>query len=572
MQRDLSGRPIEHAMLIEALDRSYLHSLRDLSFDVLPEESSTRLGIKSIPARKMPRGLAELSKLNISSIPRSPSQQRLSITHTTDATAAPIPRSPVGWHNHSPTSSSFDPSAHRPDDLAEREERLFWSYRFKTIKAELQAEVETSIDDVIQSGLLHCSIQEIEQIVENLNGGENEDLIPARLVHALREVKTNEIRLTKLMKEAKKGVRMIPATSNTSIGLAISYAGNPEEKSYRTSEESQRYTDGSDAEGLEEVEKIDGIAAATRQEEYRYRGRDQFDDEDTENSASEYDSEEQDRLEDEETATEEEDERYLRHQTHYKGNDDGFRDGVAAVRTNRVQLSPQIRQSPRLEQQLPTRVQPSPRSQASPRIMKDAPRIVGAASPRIKDSQRLKDSPRLQQQQHQQLLSSSAMQREAANQSQRYGAYYRPCGTSPALSGNSPRVGAGSASTSSPNAQSQIKLATAATNLTSSPNHLALATQMRRERQASHSSPNLSTRASPALNAQESVSISMSRSMTSPRERERRVRMPSCSPRYEEGARERENVKEKEEITPSPSLETVFTVQRAQRVPLNPRR
>lgn len=605
LQRDSQGSPAEHALLVEALDRSYIQSLRDVSFSAVNEEVKGRSRSGSLSASRARTG--NLSNINTSgtinktqdpaSIPRSPSQQLFKPNFTSD-NQREMPHTPSGCHQE-PSSPSLENSmsarnTHRPDDIAEREERAFWSYRFKQVKDELNIS-DSLIEDIINSGLLHCPIEQIEQIISNLNGnGDVGDgqMVPVGLVNALREIKSNERKLKEVMKEARKGVRMIPSSSNTSVGLAITYddrshvsaSGGGRQTQHRLSEESQIYTeeDDDDQEGFEEEDsrqyEVDENIPYQRECDSRedYRDHRQLQDsEDSEAiSESEYDSEDHDG------------QSYASYdETEEEEDEVDYRAPARRVLYNDKNSPRQPAETNYTKTARPKRISQSPRAQAPPK----APAAV--VKPAMRSSPRAPAVP-----------SSSSMQRDQqhvtssspslSSTQHRYGAYYQPTAqsvSSPSIATSTPKMASqspafattpSSAYRSSPiitynspkPASSVTSMNTptlASSNSMTTPNHFALASQMRRERQASihHSSSlnlNSSASASPKLNAKREIQKRRSR------ERMHLQHQPHPQPRHHQDTMMAMDTKKgkQNDMTSSPSLETVFIVQRAQRVPV----
>lgn len=575
LNRDLHGRSVEQAQLLEALDRSYVHSLKEVTFSAPPasEQPKARSRSGTISARKgqtinlsIKTGMRRSE--DASSLPRSPSQQRFKPTSTCDPQSynyarEPAPHTPLGWQD--PNSPTFDASSHRPDDIAEREERQFWSYRYKKVKNELK-EHESFIDIIINSGLLHCSIDEIELIYSNLNGdtsqeggNEHEGMMPLTLVYALREIKGNERRLKEVMKEAKKGVRMISGASNKSVGLAISYSRDStqeEEDQYydlrqmqhRTSEDSQTCIETGDDETFEDIryeeddeDVMDHHTRIARQYEYRDR--------DEEISESEYDTEDQDQRDYE--SEEEEALRSVRQPRHAFDQSNDRRHYYQPTQVARTRPT----HSPRLQQQKSTtNVSKSPVARSSPR----APPPSSASMTR--------DTP----------------SRSSGTSSQhRYGTYYRPTnGSSPAMVHSTPKMTSSSAlvttlssgscrsspSLNSPKPTSIFSSSPRPTMSTpSTPNHFALASQMRRERQNSTFHQVYSS--NPLESARNSPNIIDGVRQDPLQRRRSKEKMRNGTQQQQQREYSKQGRKESE-IKKSESMETVFVVQRAQRVPI----
>jgi hypothetical protein len=567
LDHDLHGRSADHAHLLEALDRSYLHSLKDIIFSAPPAHGQPRTRSRSgtVSARKGQGSNLSIKTSNCrsedsSSLPRSPSQQRFKPTITSDphcynGAMEPAPRTPVGWQDTD--APAFDASSRRPDDTAEREERHFWSYRYKKIKNELK-DYELFIDDVINSGLLHCPIEEIELINANLNsdasqegGNEQKAMMPLTLLRALREIKGNGRRLKDVMKEAKKGVRMISGSSNKSVGLAISYSRDTtqeEENQYynlrqarhRMSESLQTHSDDEENETFEDMRYeeddenvIDRDSRVARQYDYRDR------DEDI--SGSEYDTEDQDQPD---YDSEEEVLRPVRQSRNGSDRSNDRRHQYQPMQAVKTRPS----HSPHLQQRSAATVSKSPIARSSPR------------APPLSSRCMTRDTPSVS--------SSSTSQ-------YRYGTYYRPSNvSSPGMSQSTPKITSSpavaltsSAGTYRPSPllnSPKPTLSSSPRPTTSSPttpNHLALASQMRRERQASSShaySP------SPVDTARFSPNTTHGHRKEQIQSRRSKEKLGNDSQSQQDSKQGRKE----SEMKSSESMETVFVVQRAQRVPI----
>lgn len=235
----LASSPLD---IRSGLQQSYLRSLQNMRFQdqakdagsqnaaTITKRSASRLSVAKTVMQRGSSDMVHNSKTTAShTIPRSPSQQQFpaSIVDGDNADSY-LPTTPSGWEVE---NDYFDHDVarsppYRSDDAAEREERAFWSMRFRQVRAEMTAgSAESLVAAMDASGLLHYSQAELEQVIAHVNAQAYDagSLLSPELIAGLRQVKVAEKRLKDMLLESKKGVVRVGSANSIPVGLAISY-------------------------------------------------------------------------------------------------------------------------------------------------------------------------------------------------------------------------------------------------------------------------------------------------------------------------------------------------------------